>query len=231
MVKADLLIRDAVILTQDDNDTVIHPGTVVVSGGKIIAVGKSEELAQQYCGKELIEAKGKALLPGFVNTHFHFTQNFMKGTQDDLDLLDWIDKVSFPRIKVTIDEYRRGVSEIHKLASLHAGIDLLSSGVTCTTNMEWGMRPEIAEAYKKTGMRITTILTLTDVDSWTPPEAIIPEDEIFGLARDLISEFSRDSKLDFAYGIACRKGHSHPIPGRSGFLGERCVGCPQHLAG
>ncbi len=204
MEQADLIIQNGIILTQDPNDTVLYNGAVAISGGRISAVGETSEILKRYRAPDVIDAAAKAVLPGFVNTHFHFTQSFMKGTRDDLDLLEWIDQVSFPRIKVTMDGYRRGSSEIHKLAALHAGIDLLSSGVTCTVNMEWGMRPDVLETYDRIGARIVNVLTLTDVDSWTPKEAIIPTDECFSLAHSLIEAFRGGSgKVEFAYGIAC----------------------------
>jgi 5-methylthioadenosine/S-adenosylhomocysteine deaminase len=204
MKNADMIIRNGIVLTQDPEDRILYGGAVAVRGGVIEAVGDCAEIEREYRAEEVVDASGKAVLPGFVNTHFHFTQSFMKGTRDDLDLLDWIDQVSFPKVKVSIDGYRRGSSEIHRLAAMHAGIDLLSSGVTCTTNMEWGMRPEIAEAYDRLGSRIINILTLTDVDSWTPKEAIIEEEEVFLLAAELIEAFRKPgSRTEFAYGIAC----------------------------
>lgn len=204
MQKVDLIIRNGILLTQDTEDRILYGGSIAVRDGRIVAVGEREEIEREYRGDSLIDASGKAVLPGFVNTHFHFTQNFMKGTRDDLDLLDWIDQVSFPRIKVTLDQYRSGLADIHTLSAYHAGIDLLSSGITCTTNMEWGMRPQIREAYDALGTRNINILTLTDVDSWTPKEAIIEEEEIFDLAAELIDSFGGDgSRTEFAYGIAC----------------------------
>ncbi len=152
--KADLVIKNGIILTQDPNDTVLEGGAVAISKGRISAVGESGEILKRYRAADVIDATATAVLPGFVNTHFHFTQNFMKGTRDDLDLLEWINQVSFPRIKVAIDGYRKGSTEIHKLAVLHAGIDLLSSGITCSVNMEWGMRPDVMEAYETIGTRI-----------------------------------------------------------------------------
>lgn len=212
MKNADLLIKNGIILTQDHDDKVIFGGGIAVRDGRIEAIGGSEEICGNYRGRNVIDASGKAVLPGFVNTHFHFTQNFMKGTRDDLNLLDWIDRVSFPRIKVTMDEYRRGAADIHKLSVMHAGIDLISSGVTCTVNMEWGMRPEIFDAYDQMGFRVVNVLTLTDIDSWTPKEAIIEEEELFRLSAALIETFDKKkSKVDFAYGVACPNSASEKL--------------------
>jgi 5-methylthioadenosine/S-adenosylhomocysteine deaminase len=212
MEQADLIIQGGMILTQDPNDTTLHDGAIAISGSRILAIGDTREILGQYQGLESIDARGQAILPGFVNTHFHFTQNFMKGTRDDLDLLEWIDQVSFPRIKVAMDGYRHGSSEIHQLAALHAGIDLLSSGVTCTVNMEWGMRPDLLASYDSVGARVVNVLTLTDVDTWTPKEAIIPMEESFLLARELLEACRAGSgKVDFAYGIACPNSASETL--------------------
>jgi 5-methylthioadenosine/S-adenosylhomocysteine deaminase len=205
MEQADLIITNGMILTMDADDTFIERGAVAVRNGKIIMTGPSEQVEAAFQSTMTVDAEGMAVLPGFVNTHFHCSQNFMKGTRDDYDLLDWIDKVSFPRIKVTMDQYRKGQGEIHRLAVLHSGIDLLSSGVTCTTNMEWGMNPSILEAYNRIGARFVNILTLTDVDTWTPPEAIIPTEELFALGADLHRTFQEEGqgRTSFAFGIAC----------------------------
>jgi len=232
MKEVDLIIKNGIILTQDDEDRVFYSGCIAVQSGTIEGVGSHDDILKHYRGKKVIDASRKAVLPGFVNTHFHFTQNFLKGTRDDLNLLEWIDRVSFPRIKITIDNYRKGNAEIHKLAALHAGIDLLSSGITCTANMEWGMTPELSRSYELLGMRIINILTMTDVDSWTPKEAIIEENEVFDLAEKLIETFDRSKgKIDFAYGIACPNSATEKMISRTRReASKRKVGLYIHLA-
>ena len=216
MQNADLIIANGIILTMDADDTIMYGGSIAVSNGKIVDIGPHEIINKKFRGTEVIDASLSAVLPGFVNTHFHSTQNFMKGTRDDLSLLDWINKISFPRIKVTLDDYRNGMSDIHTLAVMHAGIDLISSGITTTANMEWGMLPDIADAYDLLGIHITNVLTMTDNASWTPKEAIIEEEELFTLADNLITAFSKEgSKVDFAYGIACPNSASEKLILRS----------------
>ena len=53
---------------------VIENGAVVVEGGRIQAVGRSQELLQgmDTAGFEILDASGKAVLPGFVDSHTHF---------------------------------------------------------------------------------------------------------------------------------------------------------------
>lgn len=52
----------------------IPDGAVLINGDKIEAVGTTEALMQQYGDSdcEIIDATGKAVLPGFVDSHTHF---------------------------------------------------------------------------------------------------------------------------------------------------------------
>lgn len=209
----DLLIRHGVVLPMTQGEPVLLDGAVAVQEGRIAAVGPDEALSAAYVPKRTLDAFGKAVLPGFVNTHFHFMQNFLKGSRDDCSLLDWIDNVSFPRIKVVVSEFRKGNHKLHYHSAMHAGMDLLKSGVTCTVNMEWAMGPDVVDAYDKLGMRVVNTLTLTDVTSWTPPEAVLSHAEYFKLADALIErcKSSRGGRSRFAYGVACPNSNTEEL--------------------
>jgi predicted amidohydrolase YtcJ len=68
--KADLLIYNATVYTVDSAFSVAE--AIVISGGKILATGKSEELKQQYNATEQIDAKGRFIYPGLIDAHAHF---------------------------------------------------------------------------------------------------------------------------------------------------------------
>ena len=53
---------------------IINDGAVVIEEGVITAVGKTEDVLSGFdeSGFETIDAKGKAVLPGFVDSHTHF---------------------------------------------------------------------------------------------------------------------------------------------------------------
>jgi len=53
---------------------IVENGAVIIEAGKIKAVGKSSELLNGFDthGFEVIDATGKAVLPGFVDSHTHF---------------------------------------------------------------------------------------------------------------------------------------------------------------
>ncbi|SEP36229.1 amidohydrolase [Mucilaginibacter sp. OK283] len=67
---ADLLIKNAVVYTVDSAFTTAN--AFVVSKGKIVAVGNADTLEQKYLAHEVVDAKGAAVYPGFIDAHAHF---------------------------------------------------------------------------------------------------------------------------------------------------------------
>ena len=78
-------------------DLIVHHGRVytvnnrfetaqafAVSDGKIIAVGSNEEILKKYSAKEMIDAKGKPVYPGFIDAHAHFVSYGQSLYQADL---------------------------------------------------------------------------------------------------------------------------------------------------
>ncbi len=70
MQEADLIIHDAKVYTVDSSFSTKE--AFAVKDGKIIAVGKSEDILARYDAKEKIDAQGKAVYPGFIDAHAHF---------------------------------------------------------------------------------------------------------------------------------------------------------------
>src|SRR5688572_14880151 len=68
--KVDLIIHHAVVYTVDSSFSIAE--AVAVHEGKIIAVGKNNEILDNYSATETIDAKGKAVYPGFIDAHAHF---------------------------------------------------------------------------------------------------------------------------------------------------------------
>src|SRR5881227_7363 len=91
---ADILITGGTVLTMAGPD--IENGSVVISGGKIVAVGPSSQVDPKYTAKTTIHARGSAVMPGFVNAHTHVPMTLFRGIADDRDLMDWLQHYIFP---------------------------------------------------------------------------------------------------------------------------------------
>jgi predicted amidohydrolase YtcJ len=92
---ADLLVKNAVIYTVDSNFTTAE--AMVITDGKIVSVGRSDELEEQYQAKKIIDAQGKAVFPGFIDAHAHFynyglslSEVNVSGTQSWNEVMDTI---------------------------------------------------------------------------------------------------------------------------------------------
>lgn len=50
---------------------IIEGGAVAVSGGKVAAVGKTDDVLREFQSAAVIDAEGKVVMPGFVDPHTH----------------------------------------------------------------------------------------------------------------------------------------------------------------
>ena len=114
---ADMLITGGTIVTIDASDRVIENGFVAIRGERIVAVGTMAELRSQgWQAKQTIDARGKVVLPGLINTHTHIPMVLFRGIADDLNLQDWLTKYIFPAeaknvtTKEFVDSPERGLA-------------------------------------------------------------------------------------------------------------------------
>lgn len=68
--RADLIIHHAKIYTVDDKFSVAE--AMAVSDGKIIAIGRNDDILKQYESDSTTDAGGKTVFPGFNDAHAHF---------------------------------------------------------------------------------------------------------------------------------------------------------------
>ncbi|MCW4353005.1 amidohydrolase [Hoyosella sp. YIM 151337] len=86
-----LLIRGGSVLTMDGRLTAFDDGYVAVRGDTIESVGNGSPASEP--GTEVIDARGCAVLPGFVNAHTHLAMTLFRGIADDVGLQDFLTKV------------------------------------------------------------------------------------------------------------------------------------------
>src|SRR5882724_4962870 len=122
-----LLIKGATVITMDDENHLFH-GDVFVENGRIGALGVSLT-GREYKADEVIDAHGRVLLPGLIQTHIHLCQTLFRGAADDLSLIDWLTKRIWPMEAAHTRESIR--------ASAQLGIaELILGGTTCALTME-----------------------------------------------------------------------------------------------
>ena len=119
---AQTYLKNGYVLSMDANDTVYDGGGVLVEDDKIVAVGKVDP-ALVKPDAEIIELNGKYVLPGFVNTHVHTSQQISRGVGDDVDFITWLHDRMWP--------YESNMTEEDSYVStLMTSLELIRSGVT-----------------------------------------------------------------------------------------------------
>ncbi len=100
-------------------------GAVLVDGDRIAKVGRSAELVEEASSDvEMVDLRGRWLLPGLINTHVHTSQQFARGLGDDVSLLTWLHERIWP--------YESEMTEEDSaVSSLLCGLELIRGGVTC----------------------------------------------------------------------------------------------------
>lgn len=78
-----LLVGNGRIITRDTVCPIIEDGTVAIDGNKIIEIGNTALLRDKYHGSKFIDARGKLIMPGFINTHMHYYSTFARGMAND----------------------------------------------------------------------------------------------------------------------------------------------------
>lgn len=151
-----ILVKNGLVVTMNPKREVIR-GDVLLENDRIKAIGKTEEQADK-----VIDATGKVVIPGFVQTHIHLCQALFRGQADDMELLDWLKKRIWP-LEATHDE-----ESIYYSAMLGCG-ELIKGGTTCIVDMETVHHTDSAiQAIYENGMRAITGKVMMDYGSDVP---------------------------------------------------------------
>src|SRR5919201_6957291 len=82
-----VLIKNAGwVVTMDGDRRIFTDGAVAIEGDRIVEVGKTNRLAAKYKAQKVIDASGKLVLPGLIDTHVHNTQQLGRGLADECDI-------------------------------------------------------------------------------------------------------------------------------------------------
>src|SRR5207237_4402264 len=144
--KADVIIAGGTVITMYGARTSYDDGAVVVRGDTIVAVGPRAEVEAKYASSQTIDARGKLVLPGFINGHTHVPMTRFRGLHDDVTLNDWLYKYIFPAEAKNVNE------DFVRWGTRLAAAEQIRSGVTTFADMYY-FEDAVAEETKAAGMR------------------------------------------------------------------------------
>ncbi|AIF68498.1 N-ethylammeline chlorohydrolase [Palaeococcus pacificus DY20341] len=141
----------------------IMDADVYVEGNKIVKVGKGLKESADV----VIDAKGKVISPGFINTHTHLAMTLFRGLADDLPLMEWLQNHIWPlERKLTPKDIYWG--------SLLGALEMIKSGTTTFVDMYFHM-DEVANAVNEAGLRAYLTYGVVDLSSEEKAESEIKE--------------------------------------------------------
>ena len=123
-----ILIKNGIVVTMNDAGDIHFGGSVVLEGDRIADVGPAGEVAarQTAQGAQVIDAEGKAVLPGLVDLHYHTALG--KGWSDHLPLWEYLETCWYPIIRA-LDDNRAAFQAKHGAANgrieVYVGIEWL----------------------------------------------------------------------------------------------------------
>ena len=134
-------IKGGIVATLNEADDVFIGGTVVLDGDRIAYAGSALD-APAATGR-VIDASGKAVLPGLVDLHYHTAIG--KGWSDHLPLWEYLDTFWYPAIRALDDEAAYW-------AALASYCESIRCGVT-TVNDMYRRLEALATAAEEIGIR------------------------------------------------------------------------------
>lgn len=160
------LIRNGVVLPMVRPGEVIDPGSVLVEGDTIVAVGPVEALDADprtaAPDVEVVDVTGHAVLPGLHNCHLH--SGLLRGTAESLSLWDWL--------RTYVDPAHRALTpEIARTAARHCYAESLLAGTTSVMDMWRHLEGAAAEA-EALGIRATLVPYVADEEGYDYFESI-----------------------------------------------------------
>lgn len=167
-INVDILIVGGTIVTMNADREIIEDGAITITGDHIDIMGTRNIVTRNVIAKRTIDARGKVIIPGLINTHTHVPMSLFRGISDDLDLNDWLTKYIFPAEAKNVDEQ-------FVRAGTRLGLAEMIRGGTTTYCDMYYFEDAIADETKKAGVRGVlgeTIIQFPVADNKTPEQAL-----------------------------------------------------------
>ena len=146
----DLIIKNGCLLTMDERRAIIPRGAMAVTGHTIAAAGPEKDILRDWQSKNVIDAKGAIVHPGYIDAHLHvnaqtcrgfFRGDASKGGTVGPNYADW---------KATL------TAEDENAAAGLAGVEMLRHGITTFVEPGSAFEPDaVAAATQAIGIRCT----------------------------------------------------------------------------
>ena len=213
--RSEIIFRGGTIITVA-TDHRIATGDVACRDGVIVHVGG--DYTPQTLQYDIIDCTNCIVMPGLVQAHTHVCQSLARGRADDLELLDWLQKVIWP--------YEGSLDAAAMSASAELGVaELLLGGTTAILDMGSVHHTDaIFEAALRSGIRATIGKAMMDADDPAIPAGLRETTQAsLDEAAALIARWHGrdDGRLSYAYAPRFALSCTEALLREVGRLGRR----------
>ena len=75
----DLLVKNGVLLTMDDQRRILENHSIAIVDGRIAKIDKTGDLERTFTSAEVLDASGSIVMPGIVCSHSHLYGILLQG--------------------------------------------------------------------------------------------------------------------------------------------------------
>jgi len=105
-----MILRARVVVTMDGPP--IENGAVVISGDRVLDVGKFPEVSGRHAGEEIVDLGEQALLPGLINAHCHLDYTCLRGKiPPQKSFANWIRAINAEKAKLSEQDYLASIAD------------------------------------------------------------------------------------------------------------------------
>ena len=135
-----ILIKNALILSPNTNFK--NKQSILIKDNLIAEI--SSQIDESNASK-IIDATGKIVIPGLINTHTHLSMTLFRGLADDLSLDSWLNDHIWP-MEANLN------GDFCYIGALLGAVELIKSGTTTFSDMYFYME-DVARAIDEAGIR------------------------------------------------------------------------------
>lgn len=89
-------LKGNILFSKNKNTIVTHEDSFIICKNEKVE-GIYSDIPDEFSNIEIIDCSNKFIIPGLIDLHTHAPQYAYRGTQMDLELLNWLDNVTFPQ--------------------------------------------------------------------------------------------------------------------------------------
>jgi 5-methylthioadenosine/S-adenosylhomocysteine deaminase len=183
----------------DEKRRILNNAAIAVAGDTITEIGDSRSMGEKYEAAKIIDASGRVVFPGFINTHCHLFQVLLKGLGRDKTLFEWLDASVRRAIRCFTPQRMKAAATVGCLEHLHSGATTVLDYQYCHGHP--GSDDAVLEAIENTGIRAVFGRGYNSVGSL--PEDCMPplketEDDFFADVIRLADKYRSHPRITLA---------------------------------